>query len=691
MNVNIKGNLIMNLLKKEVEEKLQTVESKEDIERLQKLINKYKEKYLYDLDLYAMEITLFLIQNNLKKAREIAEIAIQINPYNAEANYNLAIVCEEQEDYIESYRYYLLARYLGFCEKNMKIFNLNINECLERLWKKINSKLDSDKRVEITNCIQRKFEEGIFGLKDGRFYSIINVIGQIYEDPYYNKRFVAWYDNRKRLLLEQKMELNALEEKVELREVELKNELKIDRAESILLPIASPSPNNIYKVKYEDKIYNITQIVENHFNYYRLPGKVSISTEKEVYFGKPILLKQDPKNKKLVLTIFVDGLAWKVLKNDKIKSLMPNTAKFFSKGVICSNAFATADWTYPSLATYATGLDMTHHMMIRSDLFMCLPRDVTLLTEYFKKNGYTTAKIDGDWRSTPVYGYSRGVDRIIYQHQWVGMRLEEVIPDVLEHLEFMKETNQFVYMGIGDLHDVADGIELPASIQSKLSLEERIITEKGVTSVKQDYDENKIKAYCKVITKIDLYLNMIYEYIEKNYKDNEIIVSLFSDHGQGYLIKPEEHFMARGRSNVTLMFRGGDRKGICDEYISTCDYLPIMCKLANISLEKERIDGKLPKYFGGESEREYVIAESIHPGDPYYAGVFTKKGMFCVTSKEVTTFDGRIPIGDFKWENNSLGWNMIDCDGKQLKLEEKEIEKYKNIIIEHMAGNLIYD
>ena len=68
MNVNIKGNLIMNLLKKEVEEKLQTVESKEDIERLQKLINKYKEKYLYDLDLYAMEITLFLIQNNLKKA-----------------------------------------------------------------------------------------------------------------------------------------------------------------------------------------------------------------------------------------------------------------------------------------------------------------------------------------------------------------------------------------------------------------------------------------------------------------------------------------------------------------------------------------------------------------------------------------------------------------------------------------------
>ena len=25
------------------------------------------------------------------------------------------------------------------------------------------------------------------------------------------------------------------------------------------------------------------------------------------------------------------------------------------------------------------------------------------------------------------------------------------------------------------------------------------------------------------------------------------------------------------------------------------------------------------------------------------------------------------------------------------ELEEKEIEKYKNIIIEHMAGNLIYD
>lgn len=54
------------------------------------------------------------------------------------------------------------------------------------------------------------------------------------------------------------------------------------------------------------------------------------------------------------------------------------------------------------------------------------------------------------------------------------------------------------------------------------------------------------------------------------------------------------------------MFRGSnvDEK-MSDEIISTADYLPIMCKLCDIPVDYEKINGRLPLSFGGEKEREY--------------------------------------------------------------------------------------
>lgn len=68
------------------------------------------------------------------------------------------------------------------------------------------------------------------------------------------------------------------------------------------------------------------------------------------------------------------------------------------------------------------------------------------------------------------------------------------------------------------------------------------------------------------------------------------------------------------------MFRGANvKQQVTDEIISTADYLPIMCRLADIQYDAASIDGKLPKAFGGLEEREYTITESLHPKDRYYA------------------------------------------------------------------------
>ena len=66
--------------------------------------------------------------------------------------------------------------------------------------------------------------------------------------------------------------------------------------------------------------------------------------------GKPIKLVQDKNKKKLAISFFVDGLSQEVLEQEGLENIMPNTYRFFSKGMICKNCFSTSDWTYPSLA-----------------------------------------------------------------------------------------------------------------------------------------------------------------------------------------------------------------------------------------------------------------------------------------------------------------------------------------------------
>ena len=86
-----------------------------------------------------------------------------------------------------------------------------------------------------------------------------------------------------------------------------------------------------------------------------------------------------------------------------------------------------------------TGLSPVEHMLIHNKLTHVLPKDTPVLAEYFKEQGYQTAKIDGNWRFTMTYGYGRGMDRVIYQHQQIGMKVEQVVADVLDHMELMPD------------------------------------------------------------------------------------------------------------------------------------------------------------------------------------------------------------------------------------------------------------
>lgn len=655
---------------------------------LEDKIKEYEKACPMDLDLYWMKAEMQLLGGNGEMAYAVIKEGIRKNPYNMELNITARSVCKETERYIEAVRYNAILTVLSSLFPNdVKVDSWN-GELLEQIAKcgeRDGAQEDYQKELENLN----KHFETAFGLLDCTYYNEgWNLIGTIYEDIYGNQKYNAYYDS---IGLEffipdiaQKY-MSWWVTKLECREVRKVNAFTLGSESEYLLPVLQENLDASYGILSPDGRKAICQNKKaQHFEYYRLPPATVLVSQKPLYIGNPIALKQEPRNKKLVLNIFVDGLSQKVIEEEKLSELMPFTNAFFSQGVHCTNVYSNGEWTLPSLATYVTGVCSPNHMLIHDTLTNVLPADVTVLAEYFKEQGYQTAKIDGDWRSTQSYGYGRGMERVLYQNQCSGMTTESVVADVLEHLELMKETNQFVWMGVGDLHDIADGFSQKPSVQVKIPFEKRSVEGQNATSVKQSYSENKRAAYIEQMKWIDGHLAALYRYIEDHYKNDEIVISMFGDHGQGYLVKPDEHFLAEGRSKVGMLFRGGfDRGAVCDELISTCDYLPILCKLANIPLKNEKIDGRLPVFFGGEEERKYVITDSIHPGDPYQAAVVSKDAVFYFTSEGLVGYDGRFALGNCTCK-------LLEQSGQECTDEETK-KRYQDVLEQHIGGLVIYE
>ncbi len=274
---------------------------------------------------------------------------------------------------------------------------------------------------------------------------------------------------------------------------------------------------------------------------------------------------------------------------------------------------------------------------------------------------------------------------MVYQHQNTGFKTEQVVADVIDQMELTKETNQFIWMCVGELHNIADGFTMNASVQAEIPLESRTDEDTGKTSVKQNFSPNKRAAYTRQMKYIDRHLHALYTYIEENYSDSEIIVSLFGDHGQGYLVnEAEEHFLADGRSRVAMMFRGGDIPAdtVCEELMSTCDYVPVLCKLAGIPLKHEDIDGNLPVFFGGTRKREYAITDSIHPGDAYEAAVVSPDYKFYFTSEGMVEYDGR-------FEPGAYSCRLLDKDGNECR-DAADIRHYLDVLMRHAGSLVVY-
>lgn len=663
-----------------------------NIELAETLIHDFTRIYPYDRDLCFYKCIYFLTIEQYEQAQNIITDCLRKFPTSYECYYYQACIYQAQNMILPALKNYEICTFL--CD----YFKIDSNEIRTDADTQI-TMLSSQLNILIDECTEKKdlkslldiaafFErwKTIWGKTDSAPRNPKNdIIGSEYYVSDTEVRYIGVYRNPVHYIFNQTNNMSLIYNQGEFLKFHkhgVSSYINGD-AKEYLLPIAVEKPNTIHELQNDGITYTILQRMPQQFNYYRIPNNVRINSSDKAYYGEPIALGHNPKRKKLVLSLFVDGLTQEIIQDSYLKERMPNTYRFFSNGIICSQAYSTAEWTFPSLASYETGLDTLNHMLFHNNLNNELPHDFPTLSEYFKNQGYFTSKIDGDWRSTYSCGYTRGIDQYVYQNQALGARAEQEIINVIEHLEAFKDTDQYLWMCIGDLHDVADELDLSPAMQNNLPLKYRTFEEHSETSVKQSYSENKSETYKKMVTYIDTLLGLLYSYIENNYKDSEILISLFADHGQGYLVPSDRPFLSKERSHVALMFRGGDLNPCCtDEIISSTDYLPIMCKLAGISQSTVPINGQLPKIFGGKKEREYAITESLHPGDPYCAVAHTKDFEIFFDNPVPTDNEGRFTLGNYSVYGYYTNGDFItDTD---------LLQKYKKIFLSRIAEHIIY-
>lgn len=419
----------------------------------------------------------------------------------------------------------------------------------------------------------------------------------------------------------------------------------------VVIPISKINHSQSIEIKVNGEKYKFTKdtLKINQYHYIRIsePGDIEMSADSEIFIGDIIELEPRKKPVKLFLKIFVDGLSYQFLEDNGLKEVMPNTYEFFEKGFISRNCYTTSEWTLPSKSSINTGVYATKHKMLQPNHLFTFNDSQKLLAEYFQEQGYYCANICTNWRTTPALGYHRGFDRMIYQNFLGGMDGKEVIMETIEHLMSFDKTNNFMTISLMDLHNVPDEIESHLFSQVNTDITDRIYKNKiGTTSVQTKYDESKVAKYQEEIRRVDGILSVLYDYILKNYSEDEFVLTLHSDHGQSFL-EDEFSLLSDNRLKIPFMMRGRNIPvSQSNELIESVDILPSILNSCELNSSTE-IDGRLPKVLGGDVERKFTFTQIIHPNQTYKVGIHEKYVSYYLETKHLVLDDLTICLENY--------------------------------------------
>lgn len=637
-------------------------------------IKKYEQIRPKDFDLFSYYVSYFLLVQDTESAWKYAKQAVFTNPFHVEANYNYAVCSELCGDLLSAYDYFVRTDHF---QGKYELQIIDPEELKNRIQMLRTDLLQAQRQKDVT-YIDTRFQYAVHD----PFVHGGNVVGcwivDSYGQSYYVGRYNSWYEayycpdiNR-----------NSILTKCEIFPTDVYGtEYHVEAEDPVFIPVVLNPDLNGRKEADDSDMNGLRDITGKAEGIYMDPATLKYSyipvmegthefvTAYPSVFAKPISLrqKQENKRKRLVLNIFLDSLNEKLITEYGMKKLMPYTYKFFEQGMQCTQYYSGSEYTLPSIATYWTGKRASRHMNVDENYRWDFMGEQRNLAEYFKEAGYVTAKIGGNDSVTPTQGYIRGIDMFLYQQDAEGMTVKETVADVIEHIETFQEADQFIWMDIVDLHQIAGWFMPSINVQSKLPLETRFIDNRIASTVKQSRSRNREQIYLAEMQKIDLYLSFLYQYLTEHYQENEMVVTFFSDHGTAFLVDDDQPFISWQRTNIPLLVRAeGLQSGVYDEVIQTSDYPGILCKLAGIPYDYTGTDGNLPLCMGGNRERSYAFSECLFPGDPYSAGLHGKNFHVYYKTEKPVGKEFRIDVeGSRLWAVDDAGLDITDKIDKE--------------------------
>lgn len=462
--------------------------------------------------------------------------------------------------------------------------------------------------------------------------------------------------------------------------------LAIERESLLPFLIVNKKVSNEQSDKYSLNIrinnqkYFFENLSQNRFHYFPIKEKSEIALRSDYDFvlGNPIELKQRKRHKKkLVLNLFVDGLAAEIFRTESLQELMPNSYKFFKDSFITLNGNTNSDWTDPSVPSIFSGLYPINHRVF-DETGPKVGHDYKIMSDFFQEEGYITAQICSNYGKTPSGGYVKGFDRTIYKR---SMSVDLIVSAFLEHMRTFQGRDNFVWLSILDLHHFLD-IVPSIDTQSLVELQHHDYRDVKTKSVVGAFNTNRTKRFAAELKRIDFFLKIIFDYILQNYKNDEFVVSLCSDHGQPYITHEKELF-SRQRTSVPFMLRSAEiSAGIVDKRIDNIDILPAILSLSDIGCENCSFDGEVPRILGGHRDRDYSFSESIFIGKPYTVAIVDTNHRFYFEAKNCVDKDGFFVLEEYK---AVLKNSMSGVD--ETELYREKVSRYVTKIFDHVFSS----
>ena len=412
-----------------------------------------------------------------------------------------------------------------------------------------------------------------------------------------------------------------------------------------IIPIAGTMPDQPLAVTSATNGIQEAYLGKWAFSFFRFSENTILHSEENIPYavGTPIRLGHSARRRKVVLNIFVDALSW-IVARPYAETHLPNIMHFFSRGTIFDHQFSTSEYTLPAYPAIETGYYPHHTNIFNLRAGYELPLRMPTIAERMKDLGYyCAAPMVCDQGIS--HGMLRGFDRVIAT-TWIVRNILGV-DSVIRHLNAFDETDQFLFLLTLDVHPYnAQGFKFDTAVETHLPLSQRIFPNHAKTPSVRLPDLHIYQAqYLEQMRQTDRNLGLLFTYLEENYRDDEYLINLYSDHGTPIFdpaTADKIDVISERASSATWMMRGAGvpAGAVVHDLTSTVDIYPTLGHLCGFPVNED-IDGRLPAIFGG-TPRDAVYSASQYPGQTYKLAVRTHDHTMRVETQEPVDEDGTV-------------------------------------------------